>query len=600
MAGKYDNLKHGELVKLLESRDRKRKLGLVWEREEIEADRRQNADFVAAEIVPDLSDRPSPWQNLVIEADNYDALRWLRMTHKGQVKCIYIDPPYNTGAKDWVYNDHYANPDDAYFHSTWLEFLYQRLTIARDLLTEDGVILVSINDDQRARLELLMDEAMPGMRLGSMAWRSRIGSNADQSCFLSQDHEHILVYGKPGFRFAGTEKTFSMYRFYDEDRDDHYRLSDLTLGFSWQERPNLFYPLQDPDTGYWYPCNPNGVWRYASRFRSKSTRTKFMEEWIGLGRIRFPEDPKVRTWHTEEDLREAVAAGEIPMSGKTPLISPDLPGFLDWIGCPVAFGTPSFKRYKGELRNPSQPLSSWVYPRSEASNAEKGQNVIVTGTNDEGAKSIRDVFGSKVFNYAKPVSLIRELVRQSTGPGEIVLDFFAGSGTTAQAVMEVNAEDDGDRNFIMVSSTEATEDNPEKNICRDVTAERIRRLNGSGDRKFQDLTAGFAYLRTRNINFEDLDYDLEPGHIWIALQAMHDLPLTAFDAGAAWNVHETEGLILAFATRFDQDFLPWLESLGPRNVIVYSDAPGQLAHEIGERNIEILPARETLVRRFRK
>ncbi len=132
----------------------------------------------------------------------------------------------------------------------------------------------------------------------------------------------------------------------------------------------------------------------------------------------------------------------------------------------------------------------------------------MAGTNDEGAKAIKDVFGSKAFNYAKPVSLIRELVKQSSQNGDLILDFFAGSATTAQAVMELNAENDGERRFIMVSNTEATAEEPEKNLCRDVTARRIRLLNASDTEKFSALSADFAYLRARRVNFEDLDYDL--------------------------------------------------------------------------------------------
>src|SRR5690606_28603502 len=143
-------------------------------------------------------------------------------------------------------------------------------------------------------------------------------------------------------------------------------------------------------------------------------------------------------------------------------------------------------------------------------------NSLVSGTNDEGSKAIKDIFGEKAFNYAKPPSLIRELLRQSTSPGDLILDFFAGSATTAQAGMELNAEDGGDRRFIMVSSTEATADEPAKNLCRDVTAERIRRLNAANG-KYADLAAEFAYLRTQEIDFEDLDYDLTPGQVWSAL-----------------------------------------------------------------------------------
>ena len=120
---------------------------------------------------------------MVIEEGNFDALRWLRMTHAGRVKCINIDPPYNTGNKDWVYNDDYVDRGDRYRQSTWLEFVFRRLTLARDLLAEDGVLLVSINDDQRAKLELLLDEALPGMRVGSFVWRTRKGGNEGVTIF---------------------------------------------------------------------------------------------------------------------------------------------------------------------------------------------------------------------------------------------------------------------------------------------------------------------------------------------------------------------------------------------------------------------------------
>ena len=216
MTGKYDDLNKTQLIELLEKHDRTKKLGLVWERDEIDADKALDHDFIVAQIDGDLSDKPAPWDNLVIEGDNYDALRWLRMTHRGRVKCIYIDPPYNTGNKDWVYNDRYMSADDRFRQSTWLEFLYRRLTLARDLLAEDGVILISINDDQRALLELMADDALPGMRVGSLTWRTRTGGNDTKGAFLSDNHEHVLVFGKSDFRFSGTEKTFELYRHWDE------------------------------------------------------------------------------------------------------------------------------------------------------------------------------------------------------------------------------------------------------------------------------------------------------------------------------------------------------------------------------------------------
>lgn len=604
MADLYESLSKSQLVNLLRKREAEKKLGLIWERDEIEADAAVDANFVASAIDIELCNGPAPWRNLVIEGDNYDTLRWLRMAYASRIKCIYIDPPYNTGNRDWVYNDHYIDANDRYRHSTWLEFLFRRLVLARDLLTPDGVILVSINDENRAKLELMMDEALPGMRLGTFAWRTRQGSNADQGSFLSPDHEHVLAYGNPGFRFSGNEKTYEMYSNPDDDPNGDWRKSDLTLGFNYLERPNLYYPLQDPKTGIWYVPNPNRIWVYASRARlrpGQRLQTRSMEEWIERGQIVFPEDQRVETWPTKESLLAAIRAGDVPRTGRAPMLREDLPDLDFWVGKPVGFGVPAFKRYKKDLRNPTQPLSSWITPRSEESTVDEGANAIVSGTNDEGAKIIKDVFGSKAFNYAKPVSLIRELVRQSTSFDDIVLDFFAGSATTAQAVMEVNADDNGSRRFIMASSTEATPDEPDKNICRDVTAERIRRLTRATTGRYAELSAEFAYLRTRQIDFEALNSDLEPSEAWAALEALHGLPLTPYEDGASWNEHQTETVVLIFADRTDEALIERLRELSDAraNAFVYSWSPGQLT-ALGPFGFEIRQVRQTLVNRFQQ
>jgi adenine-specific DNA-methyltransferase len=229
------NLNAQELRRLLAEHLTRQKLGLYWESNAIDRDAALNANIVLPRVVPEFGHAPqglTHHRNLIIEGDNFDSLRLLRATHGGKVRVIYIDPPYNTGNKDWVYNDKFVGVNDRWRHSQWLEFLYQRLTLARDLLTSDGVILVSINDENRSRLELLMDEVFPGRRLGTITWRTRQGSNADQSCFLSVDHEHVLVYGNPGFSFNGFDKSYEMYGNPDNDPRGDWRTSDLTLGFS--------------------------------------------------------------------------------------------------------------------------------------------------------------------------------------------------------------------------------------------------------------------------------------------------------------------------------------------------------------------------------
>lgn len=606
--GKYDGLTQQQLVALLEKRDRSRKLGLVWERNEIEPDgHAAEADFVAATPIPDLHEHAAPWRNLVIEGDNWDALRWLRMTLPGRVKCILVDPPYNTGNKDWVYNDHYMSTDDRWRHSTWLEFLHRRFTLARDLLTDDGVMLICINDENRARLELLLDEVMPGMRIGSLAWRTRVGGNEGGDAFLSDNHEHILVYGKGGFRFGGTEKSFELYSNPNDDpRGDWKSGGDLTVSVAYHDKRagQAYYPLFDPARKVWYPCNPDRVWAYASREKSgASTRikTRFMEDWIAADQVVFPENPRVVQHNTIEALLEAIRTGDIPSSGRAPMLREGLPDLTFWVGKPIAFGTPSFKRFKKDLKSTSQPLSSWIVTRNEKSKKDAESNALVSGTNDEGTKEVKSVFNEKAFNYAKPLSLFRGLLEQATSPGDTILDFFAGSATTAQAVMALNAGDGGARRFIMVSSTEATADAPDRNLCRDVTAGRIRRLNTSDNPAYAKLSAGFAYLRCRTLAFEDLDYDLQPAETWAALETMHGLPLTPYDP-APWTLHEGDAIALVYVDTLEADLLPVLQRLSAAltPTFVYAWAAGQVREAASSLNVEVHGVRETLLARFRQ
>ncbi|MFC6618029.1 DNA methyltransferase [Deinococcus radiophilus] len=173
---RYDHLSREDLIALLQTRDASRKFGLVWERSEIEHERALNDDFVALNLIKDLSYGNKPYRNMIIEGDNFDALRFLNLTHRGQIKCIYIDPPYNTGNNDFIYNDRYINKNDAYPESTWLEFMYQRLILARDLLTNDGVLFVSIDENEVAPLTMLLDQIFPQGKVGTFVWRS-VGDN---------------------------------------------------------------------------------------------------------------------------------------------------------------------------------------------------------------------------------------------------------------------------------------------------------------------------------------------------------------------------------------------------------------------------------------
>ncbi|MDW5417177.1 site-specific DNA-methyltransferase [Iodobacter sp. CM08] len=503
-----DQFNEQQLRRLLVEHLTERKLGLRWEANLIERDAAMNADLVFPRLLPEHSHalpEAGVVPHLIIEGDNFDALRLLRATHRGQVRVIYIDPPYNTGNKDWVYNDHYVGANDRYRHSQWLEFLYQRLCLARDLLTSDGVIMLSINDENRSRLELLMEEVMPGRRVGSFVWKIRQGSNDAKGAFISVDHEHVLIYANSGFAFAGAQRSYATY--YNEDNDPNGDWSSDTLSCAkdFIERPNLYYPIQDPATGIWYPCNPERVWVYSSELKKKAAelRSKTMEEFILDKRVLFPKKQQVEEWHSIEDLLEAIDSGNVPGTGATKMLRRDLPDLSFWVGKKIGFGRPRFKRYKKDLAGETKPISSWIQPSSEKDNDEADS--LIVGSNQEGARDILSFFGTKVFNYAKPLSLIKNLLQQATRPNDIVLDFFAGSGTTAQAVLELNAEDEGKRRFILCSSTEATTKEPNKNLCRDVCAERVRRvMQGYGNKPA--LGGSFAYLQLDKYQEADIQF----------------------------------------------------------------------------------------------
>lgn len=194
MADNYDDYSKEQLLRLLRERDRRPQFGLVWERDEIAHDLSVNSDFVAMDQEPGLSCGQGAQTNLIIEADNFDALRYLRMTHAGRIKCIYIDPPYNTGNKDFIYNDRFVDKDDTYRHSKWLEFMFRRLELAKELLTEDGVIFVSIDDNEVFHLGLLMEQLFgPENFIANVIWQ-KVYSPKSTAQHFSDDHEYIVCF----------------------------------------------------------------------------------------------------------------------------------------------------------------------------------------------------------------------------------------------------------------------------------------------------------------------------------------------------------------------------------------------------------------------
>ncbi len=225
---------------------------------------------MALDLVPELSCGGAPWHNLIIEGDNFDALRYLRMAFAGRVKCIYIDPPYNTGSRDFIYNDRFVDKENAWRHSMWTEYLFQRLTLARELLRGDGIILVHIGEEEVDHLGCLMDRVFPGRKVGKFVWKTRSGARVAKDFFVSIDHEYIICYANEGFSFAGSAKSFADYSNTDNDPRGDWANFNLTKGQSFKDRPRSYYPLQNPKTGIWYPSNPDRVWAFSSEKKIKS------------------------------------------------------------------------------------------------------------------------------------------------------------------------------------------------------------------------------------------------------------------------------------------------------------------------------------------
>ncbi|WP_372168202.1 site-specific DNA-methyltransferase [Xanthomonas axonopodis] len=612
-----------ELRRLLVEHLTKRKLGLTWERNAIEHDEALNADVVLPQLVSELSHKPADagerfvHRNLVIEGDNFDSLRLLKATHAGRIRVIYIDPPYNTGNKDWVYNDRYVGKADRWRHSQWLEFLYRRLLLARELLAPDGVILVSINDENRSRLELLMDEVFPGRRLGSLVWRTKDTGN-DLSQRFSHVHEHVLLYANPGFTFNGRATDRKKFRNSDNDERGDWSPQPLTANKTFVERPNTYYPIQNPVTGYWYPCDPDSTWRFASEQEIRrrldndedaiaaaldGLRSDTIEQLIKKKLIYFPpcNPGDVMRFDTRHELLSAIREGRGPFlpKKKTPLLRENLPDLDFWIGKPIATGRPSRKEHWTARPEEERlaPLSSWIAGVNEEINDDNEYiEAVVTMRSTRGGvatEEVKSVLGGKAFPYPKPLSLLKGLLEQATHKEDTVLDFFAGSGTTAHALLQLNAEDGGQRHFILCSSTEATDKEPDKNVCRDVCAARVRRVIAgyNGNAGFSMEQGGeFAYLKLNKLAVADLPFEAKTGNAAALLSLRLARAVWKFGEGRVQHIARTDGcdilLCAEVNTNTVDELAAWPQAHDVQRLSVYCDRPVALQEALEERGID--------------
>jgi adenine-specific DNA-methyltransferase len=429
-------------------------------------------------------------RNLMIEGDNLEVLKLLQKSYSGRVKMIYIDPPYNTG-NDFIYPDDFRDNIANYlrlteqaiadgrttsapetsgrFHTTWLNMIYPRIKVAHALLRADGVMFVSIDDAEFVNLRYVCNEVFGEENfLASFVRRRRMATGMRDNP-VSPDHEYVVAYAKN----IGSVKLYGAARneadFTLSDARSRYRSSDLTIGMTREMRPNQFYAIRNPRTNaeYWPPTER--VWRF---------EPNTMREQIAQENIIWPDDNP---------------AGKM--------------------------SRPRFKTRFEDAgdRSKTNPVSTWIDGKAQAPGDRDDDSISLSaGLNQEATKELRDLFGEQLLEYPKPVSLIKALCALGSRGDDIVLDFFAGSGTTGHAVWSVNRDDGGNRRFILVQLPEATSHADYRTISA-ITAERLRRAGYAlrratpghpGDLGFRVFSLATSNIRAWQPRPVDLDQTL--------------------------------------------------------------------------------------------
>ena len=381
-----------------------------------------------------LTDKVSLHDNLIVQGDNLKALKALLPTYAGKVKCIYIDPPYNTGNENWVYNDNVNSPmmqewlgnvvdkEDLTKHDKWLCMMLPRLKLLRELLSEDGAIFISIDDNEQHNLRVLLDEIFGTENfVANIVWQKKYSVSNDDAG-IAPMHDHILSYSKSD-KFSRnflprTKDSDKRYTNPDGDKRGLWASAEYVSSKSKEERPSLWYPIIHPKTKKEIWPNESAVWRYSRQ---------------------------------KHELMEKEKR-------------------LYW-GPTLNYKIPRLKRFLSEIQDGLVPNTWWTYDQ--------------VGHNDEAKKETAEIFqDKKAFYTPKPSRLIRRILQLSTDENSIILDSFAGSATTAHAVLELNKEDGGNRKFILVEM---------EDYANTITAERVRRvIKGVKKSKNENLKEGLG------------------------------------------------------------------------------------------------------------
>lgn len=446
-----EDFSKSELIDLVKKLRSKKKYGIVWE------DEKTREHFKSLELnqVPILVEKQKNAiknskesdSHLLIEGENYLALTILKYTHKEKIDCIYIDPPYNKG-RDFIYNDDYVDREDSYRHSKWLSFMNKRLRIAKELLKDEGVIFISIDDTEHSKLRLLCEEVFGESNvIGDISVVNNLKGRSDQG-FFATAHEYLIVCAKnkdkanlTGFPLDEDQKAE-----YDlQDEKGNYKLVGLQkTGKSSlrADRPNLYYPI------YW----------------NEKTNSLSLSR---LGKTDFEIFPLFSNgvegnwrWSKETFEKNSSTEIEIKKQKRGPVVYVKM-------------------RLDGEDEERTRkPKSLWINPKYDSGSA---------------TTALAKMFGKKVFDNPKPIAFLQDIFTISTTSNSTILDFFAGSGSTGEAVLRLNERDGGNRKFILVT-------NNEEKICEEVTYPRLKKIiNGykdAQDTKVEGVEANLHHLKT--------------------------------------------------------------------------------------------------------
>lgn len=429
-----------------------KKYGLVWEEhaEWVEEEMKVKIPvFVEDETKKIVGSPDSEDYNFLLEGDNLHSLHLLERTHSGRIDVIYIDPPYNTGNKDFVYNDKIVDKNDGYSHSKWLSFMSIRLNLARELLRETGVIFISIDDNEQAQLKLLCDSIFGAENFVGNFVRATGTTTGQDANKIGSSFDYCLTYRKTDkFILKGvplSEKDLS--RFKEEDEKGKYSMLQLRKTGNEdrrEDRPNMFYPIISPDGDEVYPFGPH---EYLSRWRvAQNSFNQLVED-------------DMIVWKVKKNFQSQTIDGITNSK---------------WV--------PYVKYYAtGRTKQVSNLLVD----------IEGNKKASIDLRNSLGAK--------KLFDYPKPLEFLRLLLTISGEKDAVVLDFFAGSGTTGHAVSQLNGEDGGNRKYILCT-------NNENNICEEVTYKRLANIQ-------EELSHNLKYFKTDFVVKEEfpdvtLEYEL--------------------------------------------------------------------------------------------